>query len=133
MGFKLNIGGNPSIELTDVNIQSIDFVSATDMASTSRTTKPTIDLVVKGIINKDTEDQVKYLAQWSIDTTGLYREVSAQVTDNDVVLREYKFTEAFIVVYNENNMSEGSTFEIRIRKASNATSEFSVEGGFTAE
>ena len=133
MAFKLIINGSTQIELSGDNIQAIDFASAVDMASTSRPTKPNVDLVVKGIITRNTEDQVKLLAQWSIESTELYREVTAQVIDNDTVVREYVFTEAFIVVYNENNMDQGSTFELRVRKASTATSEFKVEGGFTAE
>ena len=142
MGFRLSIKGkNEEIKLGMDNIISAKYKSDTPDDSDARATDVGLVLHVKGKIitpvNGEEADDTKKFAKWSLvsaESSDAYRELTLEVISGDIVVRQIKMPNAFIVDYEEDYTDKGGVgeFAATLKQKKEKTEFAEIEGGFEA-
>lgn len=139
MGAKAVITGKSGvIELNEKIITDVDFEMITPQDSNARSTDVTFILRIKGRIIPElggTSGEVAtQLSNWSRVNGGedVYRQIKAQYTGENLVMRDYDFSKAFVQDYDEVfSDTEGTgTFVLELCQKKDHNKEVKVNGGY---
>lgn len=141
MSFKLTFsklrGNEESTVYLEQNIENVEFNYDSPNDVTSKAANSNMTLVIKGKIN-DTNDEatLKLINDWirlEGQEKGAYCQVKLEVIGRDErFIRQYEFSDAFVVDYNERfTGSDGvGEFEIYIRQKRDMFKGVILAGGF---
>ena len=109
MEFKLKIKSKESgeISISENYVKSGEyFYNTVNNDALDKSSKISVTLKITGRLNKECKKETKELALWSLMTKGadVYREVTLIVEDEDNIIREYIFSDAFVLDYKERTL-----------------------------
>jgi hypothetical protein len=135
------IGGPESINLSEKIVTSAEYSLVTPEDSNARSTDQYAQIILKGrvipsVSSVDGEVTVA-LDRWAAvtdDKADAYRPVTVKVTEAVIVIREYKFPNAFVVKHEVDYSDEegNGTFTLNIRQKKDKNKDVSVEGGYAS-
>lgn len=142
MAFKITAttaergGYSEGFELTDKVVTSVNFKADTPDDANSRTGDVGAIITIKGNISQNQEalEETKKLAKWALEKSTPYLNVVIQHIKAALVMREYTFTQAFVVDYIEEfKDSEGDgTFTLILKQQNQYIEDVKIEGGYNA-
>jgi len=136
MGFIVTVGNN--INLGIETVQTVELTFATPQDSNARTTDLSATLKITGkiltVLDEGSENTVE-LANWAmvpVEQADCYRNVVVKSVAAGQVIRQYTFTNAFVVDYQETyGDTEGvGTFELVIKQKKDKVQKILVTGGY---
>ena len=139
MGFRVRITGGNDVEFMEDVITGVKFISDTPDASNARSTDLGLILKIVGRINfslgAEIEDPTVELANWALmpsDQADCYRSVEVQVINGGQVVRQYTYTNAFVMDYTEDlNDEEGvGTFTLHLKQKKDLNPKVELKGNF---
>lgn len=136
MAFTVNITPQTgsAIKLTESAVESVEFFSDSPDDSQSRTDKISITIVIKGIISS-TVDETLNIPQWALvkEDQNWSATVEVSVLGNDQsTIRTMKFTDAFLVSYEETFVSNdgNGSFVLVVKQNKEVNKDVTLDGGY---
>jgi|LSQX01.1.fsa_nt_gb hypothetical protein len=140
MAFKVKVtsaskgGDGVSFELSDKVVTSVRYKTDTPDDENSRSNDVNASLVITGRLLQDQDEETKKMAMWTLKKDLPYKNVVAQHIASKVVMREYTFTQAFVVDYVEEfSENEGNgKFTLVLKQEKSYIDQVKIEGGYGA-
>lgn len=143
MGFRMNItGGAEPITFDERSLIKVDFSSASAKDSNARATDYGLSIKAWGKmlykLGGEGSDPTLELAKWSqvpSEKADCYRNAEITVVSAGQVVRQFTFTDAFVVEYSEEVDDESGvgTFYINMKQKKDENAVAKIEGGFSGE
>ncbi|MDP4180321.1 MAG: hypothetical protein Q8942_04420 [Bacillota bacterium] len=140
MAFKLAVspasvgGGGDSFNLDEKVIKAVTYKTDTPDDSNARSHDVGAILEIRGNLLQAAEEDTKKMAKWSLESALPYKNVVITQTAGSFVMREYTFTEGFVVDYTEEfSESEGEgKFTLIVKQKKENIKDVKIEGGYGA-
>lgn len=129
-------GGGETIDLKEGDIDAAVFKVDSPDDADAKSNKMSIILEVSGkILQGKNENETKKLAKWALVPSGakdVERKVTVELVKANKVIRQYSFSNAFVVDYTENINEDGAgTFNLFIKQNKTVSGgKVTVEGGY---
>jgi hypothetical protein len=92
-----------------------------------RSSEAILKATIDGKISKDIKTETINLLKWSLTRKDdVYRKVTIRIENEEEIIREYIFTQAFVIDYSENIDKNGGSFSLILAQKGNKMNEVEV-------
>jgi len=92
-----------------------------------RSSEAILKATIDGKISKDIKTETINLLKWSLTRKDdVYRKVTIRIENEEEIIREYIFTQAFVIDYSENIDKNGGRFSLLLAQKGNKMNEVEV-------